>query len=408
MIDAELYERYANALGTNADLLKQAILALEGEFSHLSGANLKTALAARYSALVNTYGNTAAVCAVEFYSQLRALENLESAYEPTAAEEIDNRVLVADVNRAISDAKTPAGLYNSLSGQGVRRAYEQVDTTLINNALLDPAHPKWALVPHIGACGWCVMIASQGFVYYSKATVSRARHAHCKCASVVDFDVKNPKLQGYDPDTLYDTYAKCRKTIEADAKETWKNMPAAEKAKYGTRSNGEKHSPYDHYLRNRIANEMNTRDRNWLQTGQAAKVDYSRLSEKQYENLRGHEKKTWNWLAKYHGIGFSLLPEDTTKPANIDALYKGAFWELKNPKQGKHAIEDRIKDGCKKWEKLGLKSSPKIIVCNSESGRSDKEAFNESIRRCKWYGADELLFLSHDGKTLYRWTKKKG
>ena len=41
MIDAELYERYANALGTNADLLKQAILALEGEFSHLSGANLR-------------------------------------------------------------------------------------------------------------------------------------------------------------------------------------------------------------------------------------------------------------------------------------------------------------------------------------------------------------------------------
>lgn len=283
---------------------------------------------------------------------------------------------------------------------------EQADNTLIRNASIDPAHPRWAFVPRLGACAWCVFLGSQGFMYHSQSTVSASRHRHCKCSSVVDFDTRNPSLKGYNQAAMQDAYKKCRDAVIDDIDSTWAAMSKEEIEAYARTHNIRKgHSVFDVYQRNRIIQEMKTRDREWLRTGKAAKVDTSLLDKVQYDRLEDYEKKTWDWLAENHGLGFTLLPEDPSKPANIDALYQGALWELKNPKQGKHAIEDRIREGCKKWKRLSLKSSPKIIICNSESNRSDKEVLEESVRRCKWYGADELIFLSHDGTKLYRWAK---
>ena len=169
--------------------------------------------------------------------------------------------------------------------------------------------------------------------------------------------------------------------------------------------NSDTEDTWEKFKTKALVKEINTRDWGWLWNDTPATIDKSIIGDEAYEALKKFEKKTWSTLAEKHGLGFTILPEDGDAPANIDAKFRGELWELKNPKSGKHAVEDRIKDACGKWDKLGLSSSPKIILSNSESARDDWDVFQEAIRRCRYYGADELIFVSHDGKKLYRWKK---
>ncbi len=264
MVDETLYKQYTQALGTNTTLLERAITSLAQELAGLEGVKLEQALAARYAALVKQFGATAAQVAVEFYTQQRAIAGVEQqhgAYTATQADAPKDEVLFNDVARAIKAKTDTINMLKNLNGQATKRTLGQADNTLLHNALLDPAHPKWAFVPSLGACGWCIFLGSQGFVYTSQATAAKSRHAHCRCTSVVDFDTKNPSLKGYDVEKLRSHYLTCRQAIEQDANDAWAAMSEEEKAKYGTRSNGDTNNAYDHYLRNRIVQEMNTQGR---------------------------------------------------------------------------------------------------------------------------------------------------
>ena len=273
MIDAALYAGYSSALDANADLLESAVAFLADELGGLSGDALEKALAARYAALAKTYGGLAAAVAVDFYSRLREMSGAaESCGDYTAAQAgaAADAVLFADVGRALRGA-SGAGmqkLLQALGAQAVRRSMEQVDDTLFLNMGRDPAHPLWALVPRPGACGWCVMIGSQGFVYHSDKTLARSRHPSCRCAPVVDFDTENPSLEGYDVGALRNSYASCRDAVEYDVRRAWDAMTDEQRAAWG----GMERGAYDHYKRNRIVAEMNARDREWLRTGKACSV----------------------------------------------------------------------------------------------------------------------------------------
>lgn len=325
MIDAGTFERYAAALDANADLLEAAVGELEGELSGVPAASLPDALGARYASLVMTYGASAAAVAVDFYASLRELSGAESGYEPSQADAQDAALLLWDA-RSILD--TAGGdlrrALPSLSGRAVQRAMERADSTLVDNAARDPAHPKWALVPHAGACGWCVMIASNGFMYHTRAKAAKARHANCRCRPVVDFDTESPALEGYSPKTMRGAYRDCRAAVEDDAKAKWEAMSPEERAKYG----GKRRGAYDHYLRNRISAEMSTRDRAWLQTGQSGTMELGTRS------IERHEFSAYRVLAS-HGFSFRVNPVDEKArwggKASPDVTLSGKRWELKCP-----------------------------------------------------------------------------
>ena len=131
---------------------------------------------------------------------------------------------------------------------------EQADETLLQNARRDPARPKWALVPHSGACGWCAMLASNGFVYASESTANKSRHPNCRCRPVVDFD-DDPLLEGYDHGRYEREYFKARKDIEDDVRKEWAAMSDEERDQWKVKGKG----AYDHYMRNRITAQMDTR-----------------------------------------------------------------------------------------------------------------------------------------------------
>lgn len=253
MISRELFERYAKAIDANADLLQAAVAQLEAKLSGIPPSEAEAALTAAYMALVARYGSFAAAIAVDFYTRQREASGVSSVFVPELSGTAPAWALRWDVSDAYS-GRDLAKAVEKLGGRSVQRVMEQADDTLLRNARRDPARPKWALIPHAGACGWCAMLASNGFVYASEATAGKSRHPHCRCRPVVDFD-GDPLLEGYDYSRYEKEYLKARKAVEQDAREKWDAMSDEERAAYKAKGRG----AYDHYLRNRITAQMDAR-----------------------------------------------------------------------------------------------------------------------------------------------------
>lgn len=246
MVDDVLFNRYRTALGASADMARDAVEQLVAQYS---GDLTRAELAEAYAALVRKLGQYAAQVALEFYEQLREQADPEDSYTPKVFEP-DNAALLTWDARNMSHAQLP--------GIASQRVMQYADETITQNAWADPAHPRYALVTHPGACGWCMLIGSNGWMYSTKKTAAATRHANCRCAVVADFDTKNPSLKGYDPDALVDVYAQARRNVKSDAERQWWQMDKAEQAKYTRkyRSSVVNTGVYDAYLRNRIVAEM--------------------------------------------------------------------------------------------------------------------------------------------------------
>ena len=246
MVPKDLFDRYERALGANADLMRLALAEIAAQVA--AGADLHRL----YAALVAEFGSYAAAAAVEFYQSVRDASGVPAPYEAVMYLPDDAEALEGDVARALAAHLAPEELVQRMEASATRRAMEHADNVLLRNAQRDPAHPKWALVPHAGACAWCRLLASQDFVYSKRATALAARHDNCRCTPVVDFDVDNPRLDGYDPDRYFGEYADARAEVEPTAGDEWRALTPEERAVYKTKG----HSDYDHFLRNKIVAKM--------------------------------------------------------------------------------------------------------------------------------------------------------
>lgn len=253
MIQSDLFEAYEAALHGNIELMRKAFDELMREVEAMEPYAARRYIRQAYQAIVAKYGAYASVAALEFYEINRAQATLKTAYNASAfVPEID-KLLEFDVTAAMSMSTDIQKLLDRLFGNATERVMQYADETITQNAAYDPAHPMWALVPHANACGWCQMIASRGFDYYSKKSAGNTRHPNCKCTPVAEFDTKNPRLDGYDPSKLEEKYRKARETLNED--EIWKewdSLNPQEQKKYG----GKRRGGYDHFLRNKIVYAM--------------------------------------------------------------------------------------------------------------------------------------------------------
>lgn len=227
MIDHDAFEQYQGALNASADLLQSAISTLVAELQDLTGNRLYRALATMYAALVAEYGTYAAAAAVEFYMLVREASAAGTRFEAEQFRPDNGGLLALDVKEALSKS-TWDDIIAQLNRTSAQRVMEYADQTILDNALRDPAKPKWAFVPHVGACDWCLMLGSRGFAYRSSQTALASRHPNCRCIPVVDFDVNAPGLDGYDPEALYDYYAN-------NLKEKWASRPHGPKSNKNSR-----------------------------------------------------------------------------------------------------------------------------------------------------------------------------
>lgn len=295
MIDKTLFDSYAQALETVCGVAHDYILALWDEVEGMTAAQAKEYLLLAYSEVVAKTGSLAANSATEFYDSQRAAAGVSGEFEAQVYTPDNEKWLRQDIADTFKIGVTREGAAKLLAGSGVQRTMEYADDTLSYNSKYDPAHPKWALVPRANACDWCVMICSNGFFFNTAGSAKSARHSNCKCVPVVDFDTKNPSLEGYHPDELYRRYKDCKDTIEDVARNEWNAMSAEERKKYESKGK----SAWDNYLTRRTQAEMRLRDRTWLNTGEAPRVTFENSDVE--SNVLPHELRTAERLAK-HGI----------------------------------------------------------------------------------------------------------
>lgn len=251
MIAREPFERYRRALGANADMAEAELSTLWGEhLAGLSGAGLRDAMDELMPALAARYGDRAAAAAAEFYMEQRAASDAPGGYDAVPMAGVDHSAVAAASRAAFAEASTRAALGALLSGQLVRHVNQAADDTIVGNARRDPAHPRWALVPHAGACGFCLLIASRGFDYRSSGRV--ARHNGCRCTTVADFDRSNPSLEGYDEAAAHDLYSRAAEEVERTAWDEWGALDDGQRAAYRSRGRGD----FDAFKRNRISAAM--------------------------------------------------------------------------------------------------------------------------------------------------------
>lgn len=241
----ELHAAYATSLGTCTDLVEKAI----AELAPYMQAGDKASVALGYKALVTEYGSYTAQIALEYYEGMRTAAAIAQAYTPSAAAASPAWKLDMDVSDAMK-----SGLVGVLQGRAVQRVLEQADDTLMQNAMSDPARPKYAVVPQAGACGFCRLVAANGYTYAteSEATAKSWRHAHCKCQVVVSFD--GSKAPGYDPKKYTAQYDDALHEVRAEAEEQWAGMSKEERKQYADPNH--QRGTYDHFLRNKVVAAM--------------------------------------------------------------------------------------------------------------------------------------------------------
>lgn len=323
MIDRDAFDRYDRALSTNADLVAAAVASLEKEMDGLAFDEMVAALESRYRALVTEYGTYAAAVAVEFYAQQREASRPETDYEAVQCYPKDWTLLADDVRTEAVRGREVAEVLRSLAGRSQQRVMAYADETIDRNAALDPARPKWAIVPHVGACAWCVTLGSFGFAYGSKSVAINARHPWCKCTPAPDFDRDKPYLSGYNPEEMYDAYRMCQDTVRDDAERRWAAMSEEERSRYtsaghvhkdGTR--GPRRVDYQAYLKRRTVKEMGRRDRRWLQGWDGLKPTFE--NEQLEEDIRKNRPQEMRTATRVcaHGVpaDFQVDKEDWTDP----------------------------------------------------------------------------------------------
>lgn len=394
MVDRGLYEAYGNALDQNAAMAEEALSALMDWAAPLGGADLLEALNRYYPALAARYGARAAAVAVDFYRKAREAYGPEAAYEPQAFQE-DAAAYARDPADAVAASATREGLAANLAGLLVERAMGSADATITGNASRDPAHPRWAMVPRPGACGFCVMVSSNGWAYATEKKAARPRHPHCRCRAVADFDVGNPALQGYDPEAMRRAYADARDTVREDAERAWARMKPEERRKYSSKNR----SSFDKYLAGRISAEMSRRDRAWLQDPDRASEVTRERGAKPWKK----ERETARLLAS-HGIPVRFIRETGKK--KVPDAYLGPeaseAWEFKVPEAyGEKTVKNQFK-------KAVGKGTGRLVISNAANGAEDGlmvAGIWEMLRGGDFPEITEVLYVSTSG-LLTRFERK--
>ena len=171
--------------------------------------------------LVATYGNVAAVAAVEWWEEQRVKTPGLPAYTPT----ISDGVPVAQVQVSTRAIVGPLWLGESDRVIGELTAETQMwikyasRDTIARNVAFDPAKPRYARVPRgVKTCAFCSMLASRGWVYMSEKSAGitgsgNEFHHDCDCEIVPSWDSSNTHISGYDPDAMFDRYQQAREAV---------------------------------------------------------------------------------------------------------------------------------------------------------------------------------------------------
>lgn len=211
----QLLTRFEQANNGISDLVERDLLDFLAALNFERPGAVQQALFDFVPALISEYGDVAASVAADWYDELRAAEGVAGSFRAPLApllpdEQVKDRLGYA--TRAsgplwLGDSATLAGFLSLMVNE---YALQPGRDTVMQAAHKDNA--AYARIPEPGACKFCLMLSSRGFVY-SKSTAgdSKKFHGKCRCNAMPVWDETRARVEyGYDPDALYDLYRKAR------------------------------------------------------------------------------------------------------------------------------------------------------------------------------------------------------
>jgi hypothetical protein len=211
----QLLKQFEQANDGIATLVERDLLAFLASLDPARPDAVKLDLFEFVPVLIAQYGDIAATVAADWFDELRATEGVTGRFRAPLAPLVPDEV----VNGRLGFATRPdgplfSGAFDTLTTFTAMIANEYAlqpgRDTVMQAAHKDKA--AYARVPEPGACKFCLMLASRGFVY-SKSTVgdSKKFHGKCRCNAMPVWDETKARVEyGYDPDALYDQYRALR------------------------------------------------------------------------------------------------------------------------------------------------------------------------------------------------------
>lgn len=263
----------------------------------------------------------------------------------------------------------------------------------------------YARVPQGPTCGFCIMLASRGFVYASRESAGQFKKYHDECNCRIVAGMPGTEVEGYDPEGMYDRYKACRDAIthgEVGDKNPiwrdWSRLSAEEQESYAEPTGGD---AYNNYLVHRIVQEMSTRDRQWLYDGTIPEVHHS-------NDWTDAEKLSADILGS---IGFKVDPISRSlefKNRKPDFSLNGIDWEMKNPTgNGFLTVYNQFKKAVYGSSNTVNPQSDKLIITNVDNNMTFKElvdGVNRVLEENAFPEIKEIIALGRDGEFL-RWNR---
>lgn len=168
-----------------------------------------------------TYTDAAAQASADFYDAAREL-SVGETMGATAVSGYDLAATEGSVKafvQSIIEGKAVEQFNRAVLGRVSYEVQRAAGYSVFANGRRDPLSVRYARVPSGSeTCGFCIMLASRGFVYHSAETAGALNHYHdyCDCRIVPGWDTYDSgpsrrgswstSVEGYDPDALYDQY----------------------------------------------------------------------------------------------------------------------------------------------------------------------------------------------------------
>ena len=394
---------------------------------------------AKVNGIIEDYGDASAAVGADFYETV--LDVTDSDGFATMPSSVDSRRVDKAVRRCASDlfgddadlGRFADGVSDFVARTVSHRADECVAESAVsaNEASTQKGRKgkkKFARIPSGPSCGFCIMLASRGFVYATRKSAGELTRFHnrCDCRIVEGYDGMH--VEGYDPDGMYRRYKSCRETIGADAKDSpvrrdWERLAAEEKAKYYDPRDPQKKPSYDQYLQHRITEEMDTRDRGWLLTGKlepcyevlpgAAPSDDEKETAKrlgafgfksEFRPTRGGESK------RTSDVFFVIGPKD--QPTRTPAEFKGPngngrwtiFHQFEDASGQSHLLV--IDTSALEKPETGERWTRETIETEVEDQIERTFIIPKGTHKGEPWTFDEVILVSDDGSYCRRFTRK--
>lgn len=162
--------------------------------------------------LCPAYAKLSSALTCHFYDGIRSGSGVPGEFRAETYNTLSAKQIKADAYRIADDVehgRNTVPLAKIVTDQTTQYTRIASNETVRRNAIKDPAKPLFAIVPNPNACPFCLMVASNGYVYPDSATAQQHKpHNNCSCTAAQVYG--KGKIQGYNPTKYAKMYETAR------------------------------------------------------------------------------------------------------------------------------------------------------------------------------------------------------